>query len=230
LVHFTEPGKFPLGALSLHSYDPREGTYKTARAELGDVEVKQIAPSPSAGGQETIHGTADEPTSLITELAPAKALSHTAAASPPISDTPWYWALLFAVPGLSFVAQFASDRLKLAKGRRSERAQAPSTLANKALDEAESALKKHDTGACIVQLERALFLSLEAGTGLAARGVLRSELQSKLVAKGLNVELAQASAELLLRLENARFAGDSESPAVLTSDVRALARRLLKAA
>jgi hypothetical protein len=103
-------------------------------------------------------------------------------------------------------------------------------LANRALSDAEAALKNNDHNVCVAQLERALFCAIEANSGLAARGILRSDLKDKLVAKGLSADLAQVCEELLARLENARFLGESESPAALISDIRSLVRRLLKAA
>jgi hypothetical protein len=73
-------------------------------------------------------------------------------------------------------------------------------------------------------------LAIEWAAGLRARALLRSELEARLVAAGLDAELAREAAELLGRSGELRLAGSAaERDAVtgLLARVQKLVKRLL---
>jgi hypothetical protein len=100
------------------------------------------------------------------------------------------------------------------------------TRVAKALAEAEIAARGGSAAGTATAGERALFLVVEAATGLKARGVLREELGGKLQEAGLPRELVAQIEELLDSFDAVRYTGTSEvAPKELVSRTRELVRR-----
>ena len=70
-----------------------------------------------------------------------------------------------------------------------------------------SASQVGDAPASASAAERALFLAIEKGTGIKARGILKAQLAGTLAAAEVSPETAQGAADLLGRCDELRFAG-----------------------
>ncbi len=79
-------------------------------------------------------------------------------------------------------------------------------------------------------MERALFLAIEAGTGLRARALLRSEPVAALERAGVPADRATAVVALLDDCETARFTADTSasSPNDWVARAEPLTRALLR--
>ncbi len=199
VVKLTEAGSVDLGQLSIPFWDPESKTYGVASSALGNVVVKPAAQKPASA--------AKLPSSPLATLGgPRKALGAGADAKRPLGDGPAFWFLLFGAP-LGVVLTDATVRLsRLLLKRRLERRSDPRALALKALAEANAAAKSAPESVPGT-LERALFLAIEAGPGLRARALLRSELAPALERAGCAPSDAREVVALLDQCETARFTG-----------------------
>ncbi len=200
VVKLNEAGDVDLGELALPYWEPTSKTYRVAAAKLGKVVVK-----PAAQQQAQVK----EPSSPLATLgAPRKALGAGAAGPRALSDGPFFWLLLFGAP-LGVVLSDAGLRLsRFLRERRREQRSDPRTLASKAL--AEARIAAHAAPETVPGvIERALFLAIEAGPGLRARALLRSELAGALERTGVSAAEAQEVVALLGQCETARFTGSS---------------------
>ena len=146
-----------------------------------------------------------------------------------LTDKPWFLWLVFGAP-LGVV--FTDVGLRLAgrlKRRASARKGDPRTLAEAAMSEA-SRLPRTDSAKAAALVERALFLAIEAGTGLRARALLRSELRAALERAGVPADRATAVVALLDDCETARFTADTSgaSPNDWVARAEPLTRALLR--
>jgi hypothetical protein len=198
VIKLTEPGEIKLGELSLPYWDPEARAYRVARAELGSIAVTP--------GEKRKDKPAAPESPLATLGKPRQTLAGDATRASPLGDRPLFWFLLFGAP-LSVVVGDGGLRLARWLGRRRAAQQNdPRELAQQALGQARRLAGKDDAAA-LAQVERALFLALEAGPGLKARALLKSELERELEQSGMVAEQAQSVVELLTQCENARFTG-----------------------
>jgi hypothetical protein len=205
VVRLDRPGSIELGELTLPYYDADQQRYQVARAALGAIEVKpdptaaQAASAPAASG-DRLQGL----------LAPRKQLGPYQAASTPLSEKSGFFGLLLLGP---FSVLAGTGLLRLSKRVAQRLGASRATPARRAIAELEAARDKAqagDLGATSAACERALHLALEGATGLKGRGVLRSELGSLLVERGLSQKNADEAVSLLEAFELARFA-DSQA-------------------
>ena len=208
LVKMNEPGRVELGELTLPYWDPRKRAYVTARASLGKVDVapspKKAAPvaSASAGATKT-----DEPDALA--LKPRRTLAPNGAAAAPFTDALRFWYLLLGAPiavGLAGVGVDIGGRLRR---RFSSARTSPQRLAQDSLRVAELAAKGSEIAKTAAAVERALFLAIEAGTGIRARALLKDDLKAALAAAGIDSGTIERTLALLDACEAARFTGKS---------------------
>jgi len=225
VVRLTRAGKIDLGRLSLPFYNPTTRRYRVLTADLGQVTVdpepraatssRPAAPPRGPQLSELVH--------FRSQLSAQRALSHWA-------DHAGFWWSLGAAPAcVLFAAGFGSARRRLRR-RWQRREQSQATHAERALAEARQALGRGEPGLVLSSAERALYLAIEWAAGLRARALLRSELEARLVAAGLDAELAREAAELLGRSGELRLAGSAvERDAVtgLLARVQKLVKRLL---
>jgi len=230
VVKLTEPGRIDLGELTLPYFDPQKRAYSVARAALGKVLVdpnpsKAALPSPTASA-------APSPTrSNVAALPPARrTLAAYSRPASPFTDGLGFWALLLAAPlGVTLtgsglvLGRRAAERLK---ARRTD----PDRLAADALREADEAARAGRAVDTAGAVERALFRAIEAGTGLKARALLRSELESALTGAGVAKTTADGAISLLDDCEALRFTeGASEaSPMALSERARAVTSELAR--
>lgn len=218
VVELTQPGELDLGDITLPYWDPKSRSYGVARAALGKVKVTGTAPAlPSAAKTEPGRRLSG----LVTP--PAK-LGPYDAGGGPLTSQRGYWLVLLGLPLATLLGFVLSDLVKLLSRRMSERR---GSLAA-ALDDALRALTAgqtspaHAAGAA----ERALFLAIEKGTGLRARGLLKAELEGALTRAGLPEPLAGQTAALLGRCDELRFAGEAVELPVFVADVRKVCQAL----
>jgi hypothetical protein len=128
------------------------------------------------------------------------------AAHQPLSDRSGFWAALLLAP---FGVVFAGGALSLTtRAREKMRARGASLGAQleTALREARE-LASRDTQGSVAAVERAVFLAIELKLNLKARAILKSELSSTLVERGLPSPRAQALARILEDCDALRFVG-----------------------
>jgi HEPN domain-containing protein len=209
VVRLDRPGNIELGDITLPYYDADQQRYQIARAALGTIEVK---PDPTAAQTASAQVSSDD--RLRGLLAPRKQLGPFQTASTPLSENSGFFGLLLLGP---FSVLAGTGLLRASKQLAQRLGASRATPARRAISELEAAREKArsgDLGATSAACERALHLALEGATGLKGRGVLRSELGSLLVERGLSQKNADEAVSLLEALELARFAeGQAENEA-----------------
>jgi hypothetical protein len=230
VVKLSEPGRIDLGELTLPYFDPKKRGYAVARVALGKVLVdpnpsKMAASAPSAGGAAP---------SVRTNGAALPAARQTLAAftrpSSPFTDGLGFWGLLLGGPlvvaltgsGIA-LGRRAIERMK---ARRSD----PDRLAAEALRQADEAARTGRAIETAGAVERALFRAIEAGTGLKARALLRTELEGALSNAGVPKTTAESTLSLLDACEALRFTegANDAPPKALAERARSVAIELAR--
>lgn len=221
VVRVSRSGALDLGEISLPYWDPALSRYEVARASLGTLQV-QDRPGAAAPAVQT-----SKPDPLSALIKPRKQLGAPPAPITYPTDQRWFWGLLLLAP-LAVVLTGLGVRGGVALRRRLQaRQQAHGTRIAGALNEARAALA-NDQAAAVGHAERAVFSAIEAKTGVKARAVLRTELESVLVAHGIHDELAAETRAYLDECDALRFTGVSEgaSPGELVSRAETLVKRV----
>jgi hypothetical protein len=224
VVRLTRAGQLDLGRLTLPFYNPQTHRYRVLSADLGQVTVDPEPASAAPSAAATARGPQlSELVRFRSQLTAQPALSHWA------DHGGFWWSLGAAPTSVLCVAGFGALRRRLRR-RRQSREQSQARQAERARAEARQALGRAEQGPVVASAERALYLALEWATGLRARALLRSELEARLSAAGLDAELAREASELLGRSGELRLAGsaaDREAVTSLLARVQKLVKRLL---
>jgi hypothetical protein len=221
VVELSQPGEQELGELSLPYWDPKAQSYGVARAALGRVKVTGTAkPSAAAhtdSGAAHLRGLVEAPPTL------GDVGSHRRAYWP---SRMGYWALLLGVP-LSAVLGFAlSDLARALRARAAARKGSVAAALGDSLAQLDRAVAGGDAAATVGAAERALFLAIEKGTGIKARGLLKADLARSLAEARVPTELAERAANLLGRCDEVRFAGVAADLGSFTAEVRETSQKL----
>lgn len=198
VVKLDQPGKLDLGELTLPYYDPERRRYDIAKAVLGTVDV---TPNPQAKSNEP---SAMDP--LAGLLPPRVTPGPEASSRTYWADARAFWLALVLAPLSVLSASGVRSLAGRFAARRRERTSSPEQRASRELDLARRALA-HDPKAAIASAERSVLLAIENATGIKARGLLRSELERELLARGLPEALARGIVAVLDAAERARFVG-----------------------
>jgi hypothetical protein len=220
VVELNEPGEQDLGEISLPYYDAKARAYGVARASLGSVKVtgvaKPAAQDKQANGQR-----------LRGLVSPASKLSSFRSSSDGYwPSRPGYWIALLGVPVAAVLGFALSDLSKLLRRRRQERRGSLAAALDDALGQLGAAAKAQDTAAGASAAERALFLAIQKGTAIKARGLLKDQLPLALASAGIPQELAEHTRDLLARCDQLRFAGEALDLSSFVDDVRETCRKL----
>jgi BatD DUF11 like domain len=223
VVELSEPGERDLGEISLPYWDPKAKEYGVARAALGVVKVTGSA-KPKAGGAAADVTPGARLKSLVT---PPEKLGAARAATP----SRWaaqrgYWWLLLGLPLTALLGFGLTDLARALKTRLAQRSGSLSAALSDALSQLSGAARSGDTAKTANAAERALFLSIEKGTGIKGRGVLKAKLAETLKGAGVPSDSAEEAARLLDRCDELRFAGEAVDLQQLASDVQAACKRL----
>ena len=225
VVRIKESGPLDLGEVTLPYWDPTAKKYQVARARLGAVEVKPVAPTIDPATKLPT-GAGDTPKVDPFATLPG-ARATLGAYTPPrarLLDGSALWFLVAAPPLLVGMFSAGTTAVRRTRARRESDKDAPAALVARALREAGEAEARGDAGALCAALERATHLAIEAATGLKSRGVLVAELPEELVRRGLPRELGDRAASVLADADAIRFdpAPDTERTRELAIQVRAL--------
>ena len=147
-----------------------------------------------------------------------------------VTDSLWYWLALIISP--VSVALFGAGFSVLRRVRASARAWRDSLdrHAKVSLAEAKKAVSEGKPADAASAIERAVHASIERGTGLKSRGILRDSLHDALTDEGIDAATADQVVELLAALESLRFdpeADDAKTHA-LFEEAKTLVRTLTK--
>jgi len=223
IVKMHDAGAVDLGELTLPYWDPRKRAYATARAALGKVDVApnpKAAPSATASAAASANGDFGDPLALK----PRHTLTAYAGANAPFTDGLRFWYLLLGAP-LAVALSGAGVELgaRLRRSRSTLRS-SPLRLAQDSLKAAEAAARGSEIAKTAAAVERALFLAIEAGTGIRARALLKDDLKLALGGAGVEAATITQTLELLDACESARFTGKSGElqPKELVSRARGL--------
>jgi len=204
VVRPHRPGHIELGPLELPYWDPSRARYDVARAALGALEVGGLpAPAPSADAASEPGTTAVQPRQELGPM-PSTSLAW--------SSTRWFWGWLLAGPTLFASAVGMEGGLRRWRGYLAASSERRRRSPEPHLQAAREAAQRGDASACASNLERALFVALEARWGLKPRGMLREELRCALVSLGTTPAFAEECSALLDACDGLRFTGDSDSP------------------
>lgn len=222
VVELSQPGEVDLGELTLPFYDVKARTYGVARAALGTVKVTGSAkPDATAGDPATPERRLRELVTPPPKLEPWQAPSNRYLASRPL-----YWLSLLGVPLLTLLGFALVDAGRLVQRRLRERRGSLAAALDVALAQLARAASGTDASATASASERALFTSIEQGTGLKARGILKAELPAALQARGVEPDLAARAGALLDHCDELRFAGEAADLPKLAAEARELCRKL----
>lgn len=198
VVKLDREGATDLGEIQLPYFDPERRAYAVARANLGQVNVTakpDPAPDEVPVATERLSATLDP----RTEIGPRPRAHVTLASSP------WFWYAALGMPLTIVLGRGGSVALSKLLGERRRRRVSPNRRVSEAFGEAKGYLAKGDFQAASSALERALFLGIEARTGLKGRALSRTELSHQLVARGTPGDVAREIEALLLAFDELRF-------------------------
>jgi hypothetical protein len=204
VVRLTEPGDVDLGEIALPYYDPAQKRYATARAVLGKVGVTGSAPRASKD-----QAAASDP--LAAFLVPRTKLADFSSRKAAFTHQNGFWYALFGTPLAVVLVAGGLAATGAARRRLDARRHSPERAAREAVQQAAEAARGGRGAEATTQLERALFLAIEARTGLRARAVLTSALAATLVERGVPSALAERVVRVLEQCETARFTGGGAS-------------------
>jgi hypothetical protein len=223
VVELSQPGEQDLGEITLPYYDVKTRAYGVARASLGTVKVtgtaKPAARDDRSGpvGGPRLHG-------LVT---PPRELGAWSGASPSyLTSRIGFWWTLIGLPVSALVAFTLSDLAKLFGRRLRERRGSLAAALDDALGQLTNAAGRADVATTASAAERALFLSIEKGSGLKARSILKTQLAPALERAGVATELAQRAGALLARCDELRFAGEAYDLRQFATDARETCQKL----
>lgn len=240
VVRVKESGSVDLGKVELPYWNPTTKRYEMAKAELGAVQVRPVTTAPSSSARAPLPGsdggTALSADPFATLPSPRLTLGAYVAKAPPLLGGARFWWLLGAPPAAFGLFVGASRALRALKAKRDAGKTAPSTLAERALRDAQTAESQGNTKDLASAVERALHHSIEHATGLKARGLLLDELAQKLPAElsknGIDASLSARICEAFSACDSVRF--DPTASAEVIRDLRAraqaIARELLQKA
>jgi hypothetical protein len=225
VVKLLEPGVVDLGELTLPYFDPKKRAYATLEAKLGSVTV---SPNPQAARAAL---PSDDPRDKALDLAPRKTLSPFARQRSTLTDDPRIFWLLFGAPALVALAGVGLSFVTTLRKRLSDAKAGAPRLSLEALRAADEAALRDEVATTASAVERALFLGIEARTGLRARAFLREDLARALTEAGLGEDLRRKTLALLDACEAARFTGKAGDlpPPRLAKDARECVTELLRA-
>jgi hypothetical protein len=219
VVRMAKPGKYDLGQLSLPHFEPESGRYQSARVALGQVEV-------TAGSESVMQEPKTPRAELAKLLSVQKELGPAPAPVRSFVSEPSYWWWMFGMPlGVVVVRGASRGWLTLRERSRRERGSMKRAYQS-ALQEAERAAHTGDAARAAGALERALYAAIEAHTNVRGRGLLRAELESALMAKGLTPTDAEAIAGAFGRLDALRFSAEKTDVGPLLEHCKDLVKRV----
>ena len=200
VVRMSDAGNVDLGEVTLPYYDPKRHQYDVARAKLGVIRVK---PNPNAKVAQEGPKPNDR---LAGVLRPRDVLGAPARARQPLTDRTGFWAALLLAPlGVVFAGGVLSAVSRVQEKRR-ERGTSLEAQLDGAVHDARK-LAASDPAGSVAAVERALFLAIELKLGLKARAILKSQLATTLVQRGLPDARARAVSALLEECDSLRFVG-----------------------
>ncbi|RYZ04348.1 MAG: hypothetical protein EOO73_24030 [Myxococcales bacterium] len=224
VVELSEPGERDLGEVTLPYWDPKAKGYAVARAALGVVKVTGSAKKPNVAGASRDPTPGARLRSLVT---PPPKLSTTRA--PARREWPAernYWLVLLGLPLTTLLGFAIGDLFKKLRQRVAQRSGSLSAALEEALSQLTRAARAGDAAQTASAAERALFLSIEKGTGIKARGLLKAKLAETLTAANVPADAAEDAARLLDHCDELRFAGEAADLQQLATEARNACRRL----
>lgn len=220
LAKLNEPGTVDLGTLAFPYWQPSSRGYEITRSELGSVEVTGAPPDPGAIAAASTHDP-------LAAIAPARGTPQgPARPARPVTDAPWFWALVAGAPASVLAAEGLARALRSTRERGRRRDASASKQVDLALRAADEALAKGQSKDAAAAVERAAALAVEESTGVKIRALLRREIGPALERAGVDEPVASALVELLHACDALRFRPDADEGA--GRDLIAGARSLLK--
>jgi len=226
VVKLKDAGSIDLGELKLPYWDPKRRTYGIARASLGKIEV---APSPTPKAVASAAPDKANPADPLAQK-PRRVLGSVAVQEVPFTDGLRFWLLLLGGPiavALAGVGRELGGRFQQSRARALS---SPERLAQESLRAADSAARGSEIAKTAAAIERALFLAIEAGTGIRARALLKSDLKAALANAGVSEDTTARALTLLDACESARFTGKAgeHPPKELVTQARRLVSELAR--
>jgi hypothetical protein len=200
VVKLHEAGTIDLGSVKLPYYDPERGQYAFATAELGRVVVR-----PRATPNETQKPTNEINDNLAQLLLPRDQLGPVPEPPKYFADTKYFWTWLLLGPLGVLVSVGLRALSAKVSGLLSQRRDSLKRRTLEQLQTARSLLASGDSAGAASAVERALYIAIEAATGLRARGIVRGELAHELTHVGLTTPDADTAVAVFDACDMARF-------------------------
>ena len=199
VVRLHKEGAVDLGEIKLPFYDAQKGTYSTARATLGIVNV--------AGGGGRDAGV-DQPEVVLDGMPKERRVLEGPRAVTYLSERRVYWAALFGSPLACALALGAHGLFGRMRERRAVASPSPDRLAKERRAEAEAAVRGDDGKAAMGAVARAVEAAVLAKTAVNLRGAPADVAKTELEEAGVGLEDAAGVLGVMSACEDARFSPD----------------------
>jgi hypothetical protein len=196
VVRMHTAGTVDLGEIKLPYYEPRKGTYATARGSLGIVQV-------SPGTHVDRAPEKAEP--LLDGMPSVRREREARAERTFVTERVWFWPTVFGSPlacGLALAGAQAGRRLR---ERRAQKTASPQSLATERCAEADLACQRNDGKAAMRAIARAIEASVLSQTRVNVRGVDRASAIRELEDAGLDSASVEAIVAWLRSCDDASF-------------------------
>jgi hypothetical protein len=206
-----KPGEVEIPSLSLAYFDPRKGTYATAKSQpvhlvvTGQAMAQPSAapvPAPAPAGSENL---------LAIDVRPLRnraVLRRDLGAA--LYRSPLFLGVIVAPPALlAFVALLGAIRTRFGQESEGKRRRKLHRAASRRLRTATALLHQGRLAPSLVEIERVLRELLAAKLGSAAAGMARDELRASLTRAGASPALVDGTVAALDTCDRARFAPGS---------------------
>ncbi len=215
VLRLHRSGDVRLGAIALPYWDPTEGRYETARADLGVVTSR---PSVATKTKAT---APPDPFSMMPELRDAMGATRLPEGRLAESHPGLFWFGLGATPFAFLGFTGVSTGVRSVRARVRDRASSPLTDLRTKLAVAEAAARSGDARAIAAATARALQAAIVVHADVNVRDALDGEVRERIAEAGVDEALAGEIADVLAACEAARFSPDAPDLAEAEARFRA---------
>jgi hypothetical protein len=199
VVRVHQEGALDLGEIKLPFYDAQKGTYGTARATLGIVNV---APG---GGRDAGVEAAEV---VLDGMPKERRVLEGPHAQTYLSERPVYWAALFGSPLACALALGAQGLFGRLREKRANASPTPERIAKERRSAAETAVRGEDGKAAMGAIAHAVEAAVLARSGVNLRGAPADTALAELEEAGVVGSDAAEVIAIMRTCEDARFSPD----------------------
>ena len=199
VVRLHKDGAVDLGEIKLPFYDAQKGTYATARATLGIINVT------GGGGRDA---GVETPEVVLDGMPKERRVLEGPRSETYLSERPAYWAALFGSPLACALALGAHGLFGRIRERRASASPSLDRIAKERRAEADAAVRGEDGKAAMGAVARAVEAVVLAKTAVNLRGAPADIARAELEEAGISADDAEEVIGTMRACEDARFSPD----------------------